>query len=151
MAQPPPKLPRRIPRRPYLLRALHEWITDGGLTPHLVVDAEVPGVQVPRAFVREGKIVLNCSWTATQGLRLGNEEVTFGARFGGVAHQVVLPIAGVLGIYANETGEGIVFTADDLQGGGPDDPPPSPPAPDGSPDGGNAEAAERRSRFKVVK
>lgn len=135
----------RRPRRPYLLRALHEWICDSGLTPHLVVDAELPGVQVPRAFVRDGKIVLNCSWGATNGLRLGNDEVTFGARFGGVAHSVVLPIAAVLGIYANETGEGIVFTAEDLAGHVADEAPPEPPAPAGG------EAAERRARFKVVK
>lgn len=135
----------RRPRRPYLLRALHEWICDSGLTPHLVVDAESPGVQVPRAFVRDGKIVLNCSWGATNGLRLGNDEVTFGARFGGVAQSVVLPIAAVLGIYANETGEGIVFTAEDLAGHSPEEPPPEPPAPQGN------DAAERRARFKVVK
>jgi stringent starvation protein B len=123
---------------------MHEWITDSGLTPHLVVDADATGVQVPRAFVREGRIILNCSWTATDALRLGNEEVTFGARFGGVAHGIVLPIAAVLGIYANETGEGIVFTPDDLGAGAPEEPPPPAPVPaDG--------AAERRARFKVVK
>jgi stringent starvation protein B len=110
-----------------------------------VVDAELAGVQVPRAFVRDGKIVLNCSWGATNGLRLGNDEVTFGARFGGVAHSVIIPIAGVLGIYANETGEGIVFTAEDLAGQSEPVPPPEPPAPPGG------EAAERRARFKVVK
>ena len=136
--------PARRPRRPYLLRALHEWITDSGLTPHLVVDAEAPGVQVPKAFVREGRIILNCSWTATHALRLGNEEVTFGARFGGVAHSITLPIAAVLGIYANETGEGIVFTPEDLAGVTPDEPPPAdPPA--------ATAAADRRARFKVVK
>ncbi|MFM7065811.1 MAG: ClpXP protease specificity-enhancing factor [Gammaproteobacteria bacterium] len=133
----------RRPRRPYLLRAMHEWITDSGLTPHLVVDAEAPGVQVPRAFVREGRIILNCSWTATHALRLGNEEVTFGARFGGVAHSVVLPIAAVLGIYANESGEGIVFTPEDLAGSAPEEPPPTPAPSEG--------AADRRARFKVVK
>jgi stringent starvation protein B len=99
--------------------------------------------------VRDGKIVLNCSWGATQSLRLGNEDVTFGARFGGVAHQVVVPIAGVLGIYANETGEGIVFTADDLAGQGPEDTPP-PDAPSAG-EAVVAAAAERRARFKVVK
>lgn len=138
--------PSRRPRRPYLLRALHEWISDSGLTPHLVIDADAPGVQVPRAFVREGRIVLNCSWSATNALRLGNDEVTFGARFGGVAHSVFLPIAAVLGIYAHETGEGIVFTADDLAGAEPEEPPPTPSTP--SPGDG---AADRRARFKVVK
>lgn len=141
--------PARRARRPYLLRALHEWISDSGFTPHMVVDAGVLGVQVPRAFVRDGKIVLNCSWTATQSLRLGNEDVTFSARFGGVAHQVVVPIAGVLGIYANETGEGIVFTADDLAGHTPDDP--SPPDTSSAGEAAVSAAAERRARFKVVK
>ena len=125
---------------------MHEWISDSGFTPHLVVDADAPGVQVPRAFVRDGRIVLNCSWSATNALRLGNDEVTFGARFGGVAHSVILPIAAVLGIYANETGEGIVFTPDDLAGALPEDPPPASPA---SPAGEGA--ADRRARFKVVK
>ena len=125
---------------------MHEWISDSGFTPHLVVDADAPGVQVPRAFVRDGRIVLNCSWSATNALRLGNDEVTFGARFGGVAHSVILPIAAVLGIYANETGEGIVFTPDDLAGVLPEDPPPASPA---SPAGEGA--ADRRARFKVVK
>ena len=78
-------------------------------------------------------------------MRLGNDEVTFGARFGGVAHSVLVPIAAVLGVYANETGEGIVFTAEDLAGHVVPEPPPVPPMPP------SGEAAERRARFKVVK
>ena len=71
------------PRRPYLLRALHEWITDSGETPHIVVDAAAEGVTVPRQYVKDGKIVLNVSFSATQMLKLGNEFVSFEARFGG--------------------------------------------------------------------
>ena len=72
------------PRRPYLLRALHEWITDSGETPHIVVDATAEGVTVPRQYVKDGKIVLNVSFSATQMLKLGNDFVSFEARFGGV-------------------------------------------------------------------
>ena len=78
------------PRRPYLLRALHEWISDSGDTPHLVVDAGVEGVLVPQQYVKDGKIVLNVSHSATQFLNLGNEAVSFEARFGGVGCRKLL-------------------------------------------------------------
>ncbi len=84
------------PRRPYLLRALHEWISDSNCTPHLVVDATHAGVDVPRQYVKDGKIVLNVSWTATSNLKMGNDEVTFSARFGGSSLGVRVPIAAVL-------------------------------------------------------
>jgi stringent starvation protein B len=124
------------PKRPYLVRALHEWMTDGNLTPHLVVDATLPGVRVPEKFVEDGRIVLNISYSATQALTLGNERIAFSARFGGTPHQVEVPIAAVLGIYARESGEGLVFPADEYGGGKsgatpPDEPPPA--APSGKP------------------
>ena len=72
-------------RRPYLLRAMHEWIVDSGCTPHIVVDASVPGVEVPRQYVQDGKIVLNVSVSATSDLVLGSDEVCFRGRFGGTA------------------------------------------------------------------
>ena len=75
----------QIPRRPYLVRAMHEWMTANNQTPHLVVDAASPAAEVPRAYVRDGRITLNVSWQATQGLKLGNEWIEFSARFGGVA------------------------------------------------------------------
>ena len=81
-----------ISRRPYLLRAMHEWISDSGHTPHLVVDAGVAGVDVPRQFVKDGKIVLNVSWSATAQLKLGNDEITFSGRFGGASLMVFVPI-----------------------------------------------------------
>ena len=99
----------RIPRRPYLLRAMHQWITDSGLTPQIMVDATLPGVDVPRAHVREGRIVLNVSYEATRHLDLGNDWLSFEARFGGVARQLRLPVLSVQGIYARETGEGLMF------------------------------------------
>ena len=101
------------PRRPYLLRAIHEWITDSLCTPHIVVDATVKGVEVPRQYVKDGKIVLNVSWNATANLRLGNEELTFSGRFGGTSMSLSIPIQAVLAIYARETGQGMIFTDED--------------------------------------
>ena len=125
-------------RRPYLLRAMHEWVSDSGGTPHVIVDAERPGVQVPRAYVKDGKIVLNISASATQRLALGNEFIEFDARFAGVVHHVTVPLGAVLGIYARESGEGMGFSGEE---GGPE-PPAKPPAP---------EEPTRRPQLKVVK
>jgi stringent starvation protein B len=110
----PPAAPPMKARRPYLLRAIHEWITDSLCTPHLVVDANVKGVEVPRQYVKDGKIVLNVSWNATANLRLGNDEVSFSGRFGGVSLSVCVPIGAVLAVYARETGQGMIFTDDDI-------------------------------------
>lgn len=131
-------------RRPYLLRAMHEWLTDNTQTPHLVVDAGVDGVQVPRQYVRDGKIVLNVSYEATSGLLMKNDWVSFGARFGGVAHEVRVPMRAILGIYSRESGQGMVFSDDDLPP--PGETPPSPPSP---PTSGGDEP--RRARLTVVK
>lgn len=95
--------------RPYLIRAFYDWILDNGLTPHLLVDAQVSGVVVPSQFVQDGKIVLNLSPTAVRHLELGNEILRFGARFGGVAMEVQVPPDAVLGIYARENGQGMLF------------------------------------------
>jgi stringent starvation protein B len=113
-------------RRPYLVRAMHEWMTENGQTPHLVVDAGVAGTDVPKAFVRDGRITLNVGWQATQGLKLGNEWIEFAARFGGVPQQVRVPVAAVLGIYARETGQGMLFQDEG------ESPPPVTPSPDDS-------------------
>ncbi len=102
------------PQRPYLLRAMHEWMTDNGYTPHVVVDTGVDGVAVPEQYVQDGKIILNISYAATQNLDLGNEQLAFGARFGGVAQQVRVPMQALLGIYARETGQGMIFSDGDL-------------------------------------
>ena len=96
-------------QRPYLLRALHEWIVDNAQTPHVIVDATVPGVAVPASFVQDGKIVLNLSVEAANGLLLGNESVDFRGRFGGAVHEVHVPVGAILCIYARETGHGMVF------------------------------------------
>ena len=97
-------------QHPYLLRAMHEWMTDNGDTPHLVVDALGDGVDVPEQFVTDGKIVLNVSYAAVRELQLGNEEISFEARFGGVPNIVRVPVAAILGIYARETGRGMIFS-----------------------------------------
>ena len=96
-------------QRPYLVRAMHEWMTDTGKTPHLVIDATVSGVQVPVGHVKDGKIVLNCSYSATKNLVLGNDEIEFEARFGGKPHLIRAPMESVLGIYARESSEGMLF------------------------------------------
>ena len=100
---------RMTSSRPYLLRAVYEWIADNELTPQIVVDAQQDRVQVPSAYVREGKIVLNISPTAVRGLSLGNEWVEFSARFGGASFDVVVPVQAVLAIMARENGTGMSF------------------------------------------
>jgi stringent starvation protein B len=95
--------------RPYLVRALYEWILDNRMTPYLLVDAAHPGSMVPDQFVQDGKIVLNISATAVRTLELGNERIAFDARFGGVAMDIEVPIGAVLGIYARENGRGMLF------------------------------------------
>jgi stringent starvation protein B len=125
---------------------MHEWMLDNGFTPHLVVDAKRQGVRVPEAHVKDGKIVLNVSPTATRALVLGNDAVTFEARFGGVSQQLVIPIDAVLGIYARETGQHMIFGEDAVPAASPeggDEPPPPPPAP--------ISGGGRRAKLKVVK
>lgn len=124
---------------------MHEWMLDNGFTPHIVVDAKREGVRVPEGHVKDGKIVLNVSPSATRALNLGNDVVSFEARFGGVSQQLVIPIPAVLGIYARESGQGMIF--------GEDDPPaPTPPEDDGSPASAPAPpTTDRRPKLKVVK
>ena len=98
--------------RPYLLRALYEWIADNGMTPHLLVDATRPHVQVPTHAVKDGRIVLNVAERAVAGLQMTNDVIRFSARFGGVSHSVSVPVAAVLAIYARETGQGMALPED---------------------------------------
>jgi stringent starvation protein B len=128
-----------------------DWIVDCGWTPHLIVDATPDTVQVPRQFVKEGRIVLNISASATQAFQITAEAVEFNARFGGVGHRIVVPVDSVLGIYARETGQGMVFTeeqrgatpAGDAAAGGNDETPPEPPA--------SPPERPKRPALKVVK
>ena len=84
--------------RPYLLRALYEWISDNGMTPHLLVDATRPGVRVPAHTVNDGKVVLNIAARAVAHLSMDNDAVAFTARFAGVSHAVIVPVSAVLAI-----------------------------------------------------
>lgn len=101
--------------RPYVLRAVHEWICDNGLTPHIVVDAARPGVKVPPQAVSDGRVVLNLAPRAVAHLEIGNDTITFMARFGGVSHNVSVPVAAVQAIYARENGQGMLL-AEDVRG-----------------------------------
>ena len=99
--------------RPYLMRAINEWLLDNQLTPHLLVNADVQGVEVPDNFIQDGKIVLNIGPHAVEGLRISNEEVTFLARFSGVSQLISFPVSAVLAIYARENGRGMMFNEDE--------------------------------------
>ena len=97
------------PNRPYLLQAYYDWLMDNELTPHVVVDAYVPGTQVPQQYVKDGQIVLNITASAVGNLQIGHDFIEFNARFGGVPQQVLLPMASIVAIYARENGAGTVF------------------------------------------
>lgn len=94
--------------RPYLIRAIHEWCTDNGFTPYLAVSVD-PTVDVPREYVKDGEIVLNVSYDATGSLQLGNDLITFKARFGGRPRDIMVPVERVVAIYARENGQGMAF------------------------------------------
>jgi stringent starvation protein B len=100
-----------IPTKPYLLRALFEWCVDNGYTPHLAVKVD-SRTQVPQEYVKNGEITLNISPNAVHKLQMGNEQVEFSARFGGVARQISVPITNVYALYARETGHGMTFDVD---------------------------------------
>ncbi|ODS63513.1 MULTISPECIES: ClpXP protease specificity-enhancing factor [unclassified Arenimonas] len=136
--------PRMGSNRPYLLRALNEWINDNGMTPHLLVDATSEGVQVPASSVKDGRVVLNIAPRAVAQLHIDNQGVGFLARFGGVSQSVYVPVSAVLAIYAQETGQGMMLPDD---GSGEAGEGPEPPA---GPDGGGGEPP-RRSHLRVVK
>lgn len=97
------------PNRPYLLRALYDWITDNQLTPYVLINATLPGCDVPQEHVKEGQIVLNIAFDVVEDLLLGNEDVIFSARFSGVPRRIYVPIEAVVAIYAKENGEGMTF------------------------------------------
>lgn len=124
--------------RPYLLRAMYDWISDNGLTPYILVDAAAPGVDVPRSAVKDGRVVLNVAARAVAQLDLGKDFVRFTARFSGVSQSVEVPMTGILAVYAQENGQGMMFPAENQ-------PPPAP--------GPTAEiiAAKKGPHLRVVK
>ncbi|AVO54168.1 ClpXP protease specificity-enhancing factor [Ectopseudomonas mendocina] len=134
--------------RPYLVRALYEWIVDNDCTPHLLVNAEYPGVQVPSGFASDGQIVLNASPSAVRQLHMDNQAVSFEGRFGGVAHTLYIPVPAILAIYARENGQGMVFDMEPPVASGPEEPGPDDGGPD---DGGEPPRPSGRPSLKVVK
>lgn len=107
--------------KPYLIRAIYDWIVDNDLTPYILVNAEYPGVQVPQEHVNSGRIVLNISPKACRGLHLENDRIVFTARFSGHSVQIFIVPAAVLAIYSKENGRGMEFGEDTGE------PPPPPP------------------------
>ncbi|WP_321965139.1 ClpXP protease specificity-enhancing factor [Paraburkholderia sp. J7] len=106
---------QEISTKPYLLRALYEWCTDNGFTPHIAVRVD-NRTRVPRQFVRDGEIVLNISFEATSQLQMGNEMIEFHARFSGKSHKIEVPVPNVLAIYARENGQGMAFPVESPPG-----------------------------------
>ena len=132
-------------RRPYLIRAVYDWATDNGCTPHMLVAADYPGVIVPQEFVQEGRITLNIAPMAVQGLNLEIEPLWFSARFSGRSFEVSVPSGAVLAVFARENGEGIVFNeVEPVMPGDVTPPSTEPPKPPSKPAGG-------RSHLKLVK
>lgn len=122
--------------KPYLIRAIYDWCTDNGFTPYLSVRVDA-NTRVPMSYVKEGEIVLNISMDAVQNLQLGNEEISCGGRFGGVAHKIIVPVGAVIGIFAKETGQGLAFQGQESSSAGSgasaDEPPEEPPPPHNKP------------------
>ncbi|MFY0992393.1 ClpXP protease specificity-enhancing factor [Halomonas sp. C05BenzN] len=155
--------------RPYLARALYQWLLDNDLTPYIVVDAEQPGVEVPRQFVQNGQIVLNMAPTAVRDLFMENEALGFSARFGGQPMRIMVPISALVAIYARENGVGMVFghepvmpaAAESTDAEGPALSSVEEEAPDGAPsgeapssgEGGDGDAPPRKGRpsLRVIK
>jgi stringent starvation protein B len=132
------------PSRPYLMRALNEWILENDCTPYVLVDAGMPGVQVPEDYVDNGQIVLNISMSAVKSLLIDDDGLSFNARFGGVPIDLYVPMVAILAIYAKENGQGMVFGN---EAGAPDPnkpPEPTKPKRDESP-------VKARPSLKVVK
>lgn len=131
--------------RPYLVRAINDWIVDSGLTPHLLVDADQPGLDVPESSIQDGRVVLNIAPSAVRDLLIDDEMVTFVARFGGVSQAVIVPIGGVDAVYARENGRGMMFPVDEEDDDG--------ASGQGAADSSDGDKPDRKSRanLKVVK
>ncbi len=147
--------------RPYLIRALYEWLIDNSLTPHLLVDAEHENVEVPQQFVEDGRIVLNINPSAVIDLRLDNDMISFNARFGGKETDVFVPPLAVMGIYARENGRGMLFPdeptdeSEDASDSYPDDTDPDDNGPSDTPTAGSKSSSKKgpkgRPSLKIVK
>jgi len=143
--------------KPYLLRAIYEWILDNEATPHILIAALNPQVDVPQQFVEDGKIILNISPSAANNLLIDNDGVSFSARFGGKPYTIYSPIGSVLALYASETGEGMSFEEEEYDGSPPDGPDDKPPSPKSVPDANvrgtkpASNKSKKRPALKIVK
>lgn len=126
------------PSRPYLIRALYQWIADNSLTPHLLVDATAVGVRVPQQYISDGKIVLNIHPNSVRDLLLENDWISFSTRFSGTFYEVAFPVQATLAIYARENGHGMAFRDE----GDGDDHPPTP---------SDSDANSRKPSLRIVK
>ena len=117
----------KISNRSYLLRAFYDWIVDNQVTPYILLDAEVPHVEVPTQYVKDGKITLNISLDAILNLKIDSKAIQFEASFNGQSMLVYAPIQAVLAIYARENGQGMVFSEEEANQGDGDGTPPRPP------------------------
>ncbi|WP_169391853.1 MULTISPECIES: ClpXP protease specificity-enhancing factor [Psychrobacter] len=117
------------PTRPYMVRALYQWIEDNELTPYLMVDATAKNVQVPRQYVQDGRIVLNIASRATGNMVMQNDYIHFNARFGGVSQEIWVPLNAVLGIYAKENSQGMFFDPSEYENYQPESESETPAAP----------------------
>lgn len=131
--------------KPYLLRALYEWILDNDFTPHVIADADAAGVDVPPQAIQEGRVVLNISPSATGNLLMENDAVSFKARFSGVSRDIWLPMPAILAIYARENGQGMMFADGDEDGDSP-----SPPD-DGPDDAGPGGSKPGGPKLRLIK
>ncbi len=130
---------QNISTRPYLMRAIYDWCNDSGFTPYMLVRVDAYA-QVPTEYVRDGEIVLNISASACRNLVMDNEAVSFSARFGGVPREIMVPVSNVMGIFAQENGQGLMFADEES--------PPQPPE-DNYPEPGSDSAG--KPKLKVVK
>lgn len=130
--------------RPYLIRAIYDWILDNGCTPHVQVNALAPGVEVPQRYVADGRVVLNIAPRAVQNFCIGNDELVFDARFGGVPVNIRIPAGAIMAIYAQENGQGMTFSPEAASAVD-QDPGTTPPTGSAGPGSGKA------SRLRVVK
>jgi len=142
------RVPPMSSNRPYLLRAIYDWITDNQLTPYVLVDATVEGVRVPSQVIKNGQVVLNLAMRAVASLELGNDYISFQARFSGVSQAIRIPVQAVLALYAQENGQGMMFPAEE------GDTPPPAPGPEGpgpGPSGDGPDKPRRSPHLRVVK
>jgi stringent starvation protein B len=135
--------------RPYLLRAIYDWISDNNLTPYVLVDAGFEGVRVPPQVIKNGQVVLNLAMRAVANLDLGNEWISFQARFSGVSQAIHIPVQAVLALYAQENGQGMMFPADEAAGAL--SAPSSPPGDATPPDDGGDKPKRGAPHLRVVK